>query len=48
MYFSGTGEPLWKDNARKAIQSDRIDSWYDEQEAAWPVAVNDDIINSIE
>ncbi|MBE6877290.1 MAG: hypothetical protein E7496_11340 [Ruminococcus sp.] len=48
MYFSGTADPLWKDTARNALQSDGIDSWYDEQEAKYPVAVNDDIINSIE
>ena len=48
MYFSGTAEPLWKDTARNALQSDSIDSWYDEQEQKYPVAYNDDIINAIE
>ena len=47
MYFSGTAEPLWKDNARSALQSEGIDSWYEEQTAAYPVAYNEEILNSI-
>ncbi|MBR1555835.1 MAG: peptidylprolyl isomerase, partial [Oscillospiraceae bacterium] len=48
MYFAGTSDPLWKDSARNALQSDGIDSWYDEQEQKYPVAYNEDIINAIE
>lgn len=47
MYFSGTGEPLWKETAKSSIQTERIDTWFDEQEALYPVACNDDIINNL-
>lgn len=47
MYFSGKGEPLWKNNARNALKSDSMDNWYAEQQATWAVNSNDDIINAI-
>jgi len=47
MYFSGKGEPVWKETAKNEIQTNHIDSWFDEQEALYPVAFNDEIINTL-
>lgn len=47
MYFSGTGEPIWKTNAKSQLKNQNIDKWFEEQQALYPVAMNDDIINNI-
>ncbi|MDE5768344.1 MAG: peptidyl-prolyl cis-trans isomerase [Oscillospiraceae bacterium] len=48
MYYVGDGNPIWVNTARRAIQSDRMDTWYAEQQAAYPVNSNPDIIDTIE
>ena len=47
MYFSGTGDPIWKTTAKSQMKNENIDQWFEEQKTRYPVAVNDEIINSI-
>ncbi len=48
MYFSGIGDPSWKGTAKSMMKSEKMDSWYSERKTSCPVAVNDDVISSIE
>ncbi|MDE5752978.1 MAG: peptidyl-prolyl cis-trans isomerase [Oscillospiraceae bacterium] len=48
MYFSGNADPLWKNTARNALQSEGMNTWYAEQQAIWAVNSNADVINTIE
>lgn len=47
MYYSGDNNPVWVNTARRAIQSDWMDTWYAEQQATYPVNSNQDIIDNI-
>ena len=47
MYFSGSGDPVWKSSAHQALQSERMNAWYDEQEALWTITVNEEAISNI-
>lgn len=47
MYFSGTGDPIWKTTAKSQLKNQNIDKWFEEQQALYPVAMNDEMINSI-
>ena len=47
MYFSGKGDPVWKDTAKNDIQTENMDSWFEEQRALYPVAENEALLNSI-
>jgi hypothetical protein len=47
MYFSGTGDPIWKTTAKSQMKNEHVDQWFEEQKTLYPVAMKDEIINSI-
>ena len=48
MFFSGKGDPLWKSGAVNAMRSEQYANWYAQQEALYPVTVDDAVYAAIE